>query len=305
MKLILIFKEDFFVLGLDCADAGIAVLDTRSTSVLKNIKKKASMHFNIFKDESPSYNNANDENGHCISADMINCVIDIYGPRKDAKAVGAELSQAKIYLQHPHNPDTSKRYENPHYFKTRRQKSRSTAQTPRLLPEIQARTLDEPRVKMQASLVDAVLRTHVQNESIGEAEIDCRVSTELLPHQKQALHFVMQRERVLICEGLSLWTGEGTKENPRYRHSIVTNFRTAAICPEETRGGILADEMGLGKTLSILSAIVISLDEAILFSKEKINSLKDRLLPKTRATLVIAPSTGLLFQVSFEQVSVI
>ena len=56
-------------------------------------------------------------------------------------------------------------------------------------------------------------------------------------------------------------------------------------------GGILADDMGLGKTLTMLSAIVLSADEAFYFNESNLTaSDRNKLLQPTIATLVIVPS---------------
>jgi SWI/SNF-related matrix-associated actin-dependent regulator of chromatin subfamily A3 len=114
------------------------------------------------------------------------------------------------------------------------------------------------------------------------------------------LHFILQRERGIIGGGLSLWSVEGTREQPYYRHSIHTDFRTSAY-PNETRGGILADEMGLGKTLSMISAIVTSLDEAITYPEEQNDLKRHSALHRSRATLIIAPSAGLCLPVAIQR----
>lgn len=55
----------------------------------------------------------------------------------------------------------------------------------------------------------------------------------------------------------------------------------------DTLGGILADEMGMGKTLSVLSAIIDSLDDAQVFSKSGGQN-------NIMSTLIIVPSECML-----------
>jgi SNF2 family DNA or RNA helicase len=139
--------------------------------------------------------------------------------------------------------------------------------------------------------VEQVLQTTVQNQSIQEVEADRRVQTDLLGHQKQALNFILQRESGTINDNLSLWKLQGTKGQPYYQHEIA-GFRTETY-PVDTRGGILADEMGLGKTLSLVSAIVTSLDEARAYPNEQETRRRAGANWRSRATLVVAPSAGL------------
>ena len=61
--------------------------------------------------------------------------------------------------------------------------------------------------------------------------------------------------------------------------------------PSVSSGGILADVMGLGKTLTMLSAIVHSMDEAIHFEiLPEGGTTEDHVPLKSRATLVVVPS---------------
>jgi SNF2 family DNA or RNA helicase len=56
-------------------------------------------------------------------------------------------------------------------------------------------------------------------------------------------------------------------------------------------GGILADDMGLGKTLTMLSAIVLSAEEAFCFNGSTPGaSIVEDCLQSTKATLIIVPS---------------
>jgi hypothetical protein len=61
--------------------------------------------------------------------------------------------------------------------------------------------------------------------------------------------------------------------------------------PEDCPGGILADDMGLGKTLSMLAAIVRTIDLATLFSSDdEITSNNTSIIHNAKSTLVIVPS---------------
>jgi hypothetical protein len=135
-----------------------------------------SLRVNAFKDETPLSNTGNQGSSNPSPANMVHVVLDIYGPKKHAKAIGVVLSEARFYLQHPHCLEPSKEYENPHYFKVRKSKSSSNWNPPhKLLPEIQAPTSNEPEDERHASLIETILRTSVHNESIREAESDNRV----------------------------------------------------------------------------------------------------------------------------------
>lgn len=74
-----------------------------------------------------------------------------------------------------------------------------------------------------------------------------------------------------------------------FEHQI--SGKSQSIPPRISAGGILADVMGLGKTLTVLSAIIHSLDEACHFALPSGGmSLDDHLAYPTKATLVVVPS---------------
>lgn len=77
-----------------------------------------------------------------------------------------------------------------------------------------------------------------------------------------------------------------------YQHQILGSLRKL-IAPEESRSGLLGDVMGLGKSLTMLSAVVMSLEDARLYAKQQ-SILKDDIcignVRRLKATLVIVPS---------------
>lgn len=74
-----------------------------------------------------------------------------------------------------------------------------------------------------------------------------------------------------------------------FKHQMTNEFQPDL--PMISAGGILADDMGLGKTLTMLSAIVLSADEAFCLNEfTPTASVLNELLQPTMATLVIVPS---------------
>jgi SWI/SNF-related matrix-associated actin-dependent regulator of chromatin subfamily A3 len=294
----LIPKQSCYILRLDQSNTDVAVLDTRTTSALQTIMTISPIRLNIFKDNQQLFNHDNQNSNQRSSMDVIHLVLDVYGPRKQVKAIGDALSKARFYLQRPYHLDILKDYENPHVFRARSQKSESSRRASHhSLPDLEAPTIDAPRDDRHATVVEQVLQTTIQNQSIQEVEADRRIQTDLLRHQKQALNFIQQRESGTMDDNLSLWKLHGTKDQPYYQHEI-TGFRTETY-PAETRGGILADEMGLGKTLSLVSAIVTSLDEAWAYPNDQETRARVGANWRSRATLVVAPSAGLRIRDSY------
>ncbi|RDY07821.1 putative SWI/SNF-related matrix-associated actin-dependent regulator, partial [Mucuna pruriens] len=86
------------------------------------------------------------------------------------------------------------------------------------------------------------------------------IKSELLPHQKEALAWLVHREN--SDELPPFW-----EENDGKFVNILTNYQTDER-PNPLRGGILADEMGLGKTLTLLSLIAFDKKSQMGVSKK-------------------------------------
>jgi SNF2 family DNA or RNA helicase len=287
ISLVLTLEANSCILRLHQSDTKLAVLDKRSTSTLQNIISKFGAQIHVFK-HNESRHEPRKELRYPSRGTMIPLMMNIFGTKENAKAIGAELSRSRFYLQHPYFLETSIKYENPHIFLYKSKKDKSEKLTPNNTPSgLQGPTIDAPKDEKEATVIEQILQASIQVEGIREFEADSRVQTELLSHQKQALYFIHQQETNSI-EQLSLWTKKEMNGRPFYEHKI-TGFRTMA-CPADNSGGILADDMGLGKTLSTIAAIVGSLDDAKTYSQNSEGSI-DCL--SSGATLVLAPSVGM------------
>ncbi|XP_067851110.1 helicase-like transcription factor isoform X2 [Heptranchias perlo] len=89
------------------------------------------------------------------------------------------------------------------------------------------------------------LKEHDKTREMEPAEA---VRTPLLPHQKQALAWMVLREN--NADLPPFWE----QRNNMY-YNLLTNFAEKER-PENIHGGILADDMGLGKTLSTIAVIL-------------------------------------------------
>ncbi|KAM6224475.1 helicase-like transcription factor [Rhynchocyon petersi] len=87
-----------------------------------------------------------------------------------------------------------------------------------------------------------------EDDKTHEMEPAEAVKTPLLPHQKQALSWMVSREN--SKELPPFWE----KRNDFY-YNTITNFSEKEP-PENVHGGILADDMGLGKTLTAIAVIL-------------------------------------------------
>ncbi|MEE6500961.1 hypothetical protein FKM82_004011 [Ascaphus truei] len=101
-----------------------------------------------------------------------------------------------------------------------------------------------------------------EDDKTRELEPAETVGTPLLPHQKQALAWMVSREN---SEELPPFWEQ--RENLYY--NTLTNFAEKEK-PENVRGGILGDDMGLGKTLSAIALILTNFYDGQPFPTVKI-----------------------------------
>ncbi|KAM9279237.1 helicase-like transcription factor [Morus bassanus] len=92
------------------------------------------------------------------------------------------------------------------------------------------------------------------------------VGTLLLPHQKQALAWMVSRENSNDLP--PFW-----EERSNFYYNILTNFAEKQR-PKNVLGGILADDMGLGKTLTTIALILTNFQDGKPLPVEKITSNK-------------------------------
>ncbi|XP_015760925.1 PREDICTED: uncharacterized protein LOC107340090 [Acropora digitifera] len=97
--------------------------------------------------------------------------------------------------------------------------------------------------------LDQLFESLVEHVKIGKAEQPEAITTQLFPHQLQALNWMIIRENNTDLAPFwtqvnnSIWINKGT------------NFSTNRK-PDSPKGGILADDMGLGKTLTVITLIM-------------------------------------------------
>lgn len=157
---------------------------------------------------------------------------------------------------------------------------------------MQTKEATEQERKKQVDTVYAALRGGEDLESVEAPKL---VTTPLLPHQKQALAFLLDRERFRRFEDaigkgkgkpddpvdvtkddsgiVSLWMpavrfskSSGNNVNPKITSfvNVVTRSEQGKR-PRICRGAILADDMGLGKTIVTIALIAATLEEARRF----------------------------------------
>ncbi|KAG0043345.1 hypothetical protein BGZ83_011525 [Gryganskiella cystojenkinii] len=207
--------------------------------------------------------------------------IIIYG-RADHQMAVAKVLYGKVRLEDPIAFDSRTRYSNPFvpapgeklspYDQYRGVASPSFANGPSNsygysgyssysgYAGTSARSAEE--IKNQ---IDGVFKGLRSATDLPEVEPVSMLSTKMYKHQKQALYFLLEREKQEDYSDneknklTSLWR----QRQQMHRHPTYLNVVTSqetTIKPTSMLGGILADDMGLGKTITIISLIVHTLD---------------------------------------------
>lgn len=237
-------------------------------------------------------------------SDYFDVNINLYGPKKSAIAVGRWLGQRQVWLRTPMNADGGIEIFNPHAPSDISPNRASGSGTKSSISAgtgsgYFVRTTEEIRSDVMG-MFDSLERS----EDIPEMEPDPLVLTPLLSHQKQALHFLTNREQPPVTlqdpsihsdENIkSLWRVRYRPNGVRTYYNIITG-KEEREKPKELLGGILADMMGLGKTLNMLALIAGSLKQAADFSEQECPDTdgENVLLRNSRATLLVAPLSTL------------
>ncbi|OCL07433.1 hypothetical protein AOQ84DRAFT_377686 [Glonium stellatum] len=175
--------------------------------------------------------------------------------------VGDFFQIYELYLQDPIGCDRNVRYCNPHRLSSLDEEAPMTFD------------LDSVHQHMHVSEIGGItdlLEGFNAPIDLPESEPPAKLVTSLLPHQKQALYFMVNRERgwAMNEPGKDVWNeiitpsgklyelpvlSQSNSNHVRYMNNISGKTQTSK--PPDFCGGILADPMGLGKSLSMISLI--------------------------------------------------
>ncbi|KAK5940818.1 hypothetical protein PMZ80_007235 [Knufia obscura] len=225
---------------------------------------------------------------HQDCSDRFKVIMNLYGRRADVQKIGRWFGQKNIWLKAPMVADAGIPVMNPH--KDRRNNPQKVAATHQAVST--TRTTEET--------VDAVSKLFdyqsEEGNELAETEPPSLIVTTLLPHQKQALTFMLRQEqpRTFGSEeagNSSLWRKKFDNQRRIVYEEVVAGL-TVKEPPPESLGGLLADVMGLGKTIQALSLIASTASEATAFSQERLLKADEgeaSLVCNSRATLLVAP----------------
>lgn len=118
-------------------------------------------------------------------------------------------------------------------------------------------TITTNTVDSAKNQIEAIYQSITGASDLLEATPCDLIRTNLFPHQKQALHWMLGREKLLDMdspeyrdsESGRLWVKKGNE------YQCVITGVSSLTKPSMCRGGIIADDMGLGKSLEVLSLI--------------------------------------------------
>lgn len=206
--------------------------------------------------------------------------LNLYGPKKYALRIGQALSQKQVYLRSPIFLEAGTILHNPHEIRKPPQAISRMTPTNGYRAQAPIRTTEEVRSDI-ISMFDSLQ----QSDDLPEMNPSDGVTTELLRHQKQGLHFMTNKERQGQSEEEAinaLYKLHIGNNGQKSYYNVITG-QSERSKPKPVRGGILADMMGLGKTLSILSLLVTTLPEAATWARAPCVDL-DGPVPTTGST---------------------
>jgi SNF2 family DNA or RNA helicase len=223
---------------------------------------------------------------------------------KTAESMGRFLSQKQLWLKKPNQVDNGRggpiEFINPHDPYRNQQIGAIAASSSR--PAYSSaggyvtRTVEQI-TRDVSTMFDGLVTTEQLPEMEGNADI---ISTPLLSHQKQGLHFLTDHEThdETMNESndakFSLWKCTNKVNGQNVWYNVITGHEVREK-PEPVYGGILADMMGLGKTLSILALTAATVADAHNFKIKPLASHLDDIgvVRNAKGTLIVCPTSVL------------
>lgn len=174
----------------------------------------------------------------------------LYGPSTLFEAVGAFAAKCHLYLQHPRHCDRNVPYRNPHCLSPEGGREVSTFDLHATLGAFSDSCQD-----ISENPID-LFADAAEQDGLSEAHAPQNLSTELYKHQKQALTFMMQRERGWAMDGQhkDIWREEHDSFGRSIYQDVISGMKQVRR-PDQFRGGLLIDAPGLGKSLGIIALV--------------------------------------------------
>ncbi|KAF2108636.1 SNF2 family N-terminal domain-containing protein [Lophiotrema nucula] len=186
---------------------------------------------------------------HCFRQTLCVLELTIYGPFDLLDEIGDFFQAYDVYLQDPRDCHRDVKYCNPHRLFS------SDWHSCLLLSDfLSTTTLGLAHLEDVTERVD-LLDIISSQDHLEEADQPRLIAAALHRHQRQALTFMLRRERGwdLNNSGQDVWEAFDSGQT-RYFINRVSNVHQADP-PAQFVGGIIADPMGLGKTLNMIALI--------------------------------------------------
>ncbi|QIX01037.1 hypothetical protein AMS68_006554 [Peltaster fructicola] len=230
-----------------------------------------------------------------IPGDHISAALDLwlilYAPRGKADQIGRWLAQKGLWLQNTAHIEKGREFYNPQDVKLKDHRPKHLIEG--IKPaNTSAVTLSMRTMEEKERAVNKLFDNLTKNEDIPCMTLDDKiVKTELMPHQQQALHFMIDHEDMeplSDSKRLSLWEVQSQRGHEVWQNVITGQEEKQRPVP--TLGGLLADMMGLGKTLSILALIAATKPQSSQFRR---TDVPEGVRVNSRATLIVCPKSVL------------
>ncbi|CAN9415730.1 unnamed protein product [Alternaria alternata] len=203
----------------------------------------------------------------------------IYGPRYLFSHIGDFMTRAGCYLDDPIGCDRNVPYMNPQYLCSLQEEPSMTFE----LSQLQHTSVEN---FSRASL--DVLSGFETTDDFDLSDTPTALRTKLKIHQRQALTFLLRREKGKhpTKDGLGIWLRKVIEGQTTFANAVTDE---AQPTPGPLwRGGLLADEMGLGKTLSMIALIASDQDYD---SSNRSTTGHSTFGTSTCSTLIVVPPT--------------
>lgn len=231
---------------------------------------------------------------HQPTSMLLQAQVLIYGRRCDADKLGRLFGQGNVWLMDSSMKEPGRETVNPHRLFGAKKNAQNTQQ---IRSSVKASNVIGGDASEEEATQNVMrIFDHHATETLPDSEAPPTILTPLLPHQKQALTFMLRHESPRTygdeASGNStLWQKKFKKSGKVYYEEAVSNLTLENQQPPESFGGLLADVMGLGKTLESLTLIAATAEDAEQFGKTQPMRSKDAspIDANTKGTLIVCP----------------
>ena len=281
-------KKTYIIRVIDPTETDFGNIDLRTAQGLLPILTSKTPKFKVQARLTPRKRKSDQIPG-CPCSEYLNININLYGPKGSAATIGKFLSHKQLYLRTPYMVDAGCEVFNPHQPKTETVvRTAMLGRSGGLSNGYASRTAEEIRNDVRG-MFDSLQKS----ENLPEMEPSPFITTKLLPHQKQGLHFMINKEKDRVFgeneeENSSLWREKYRPDGQKIYYEVITG-KEEREKPPEVLGGILADMMGLGKTLLCLALILSTSDQSLTWAKTVPLNKEVSVLQRSKTTLLISP----------------